>query len=354
MEQEQELVSVVIPVYKSEEYIHECIESLVHQTYSNLQIIFVLDGITDNSKAIIEKYKKNDSRIVILEKENTGAIDSRKQGLKIASGEYVFFVDSDDWIKLETIEEMLKIAREYNADVVKAGIIKKQTDNEIIMKITDNDITYLEKKDFRETIYKEVLTSYKHNSMVVQLIKTEKIDIESIKNELVLGEDLSFNIDLYGNIENMVLLSKCYYYYRFNQGSVTNKLDIITLNRHMDDIFKLTRKEIDKIQEWNITSSETIKEIYLYMLYRITLYAFNIFSVKSINKENIKIFLTNIIKNPLLNEIKANVLLKDIKKSKKIKRKIFMILVYKGNVSVIYNLGGRIYKLINILKKYSR
>lgn len=340
---EEILVSIIIPVYKAEKYIRDCIESLINQTYKNLELIFVIDGITDNSKQIIEKYKEKDDRIVIIEKENTGAIDSRKEGLKIAKGKYIIFVDSDDWIKTETIQEMLDIALKYNADLVKAGIIKKKDNIETNIKITEK-IEYITQKDFQKTIYKEILSSYKHNSMVMQLIKKNKINIDAIKEDFILGEDLNFNLDLYANIKDIVLLSKCYYYYRYNQESTTNKLDLNTLKKHLNDIFTLTDKEINLIKKWNIIDEKTIKDIYIYMLLRISMYSFKIFNLKDINKQDIKKYFEDIVNNKSLETIRKNITLEDISSIKN-KSKFFMKLIYKGNVKSIVFIGKCIYKI---------
>lgn len=349
---EKELISIIVPVYKAERYIKTCIESLIEQSYKNLEIIFVLDGITDNSKKIIEEYQKRDSRIVVLEKENTGAIDSRKAGVKIAKGQYVIFVDSDDWIRLETIEEMVEVIHQYQCDVVKAGIIRKEEENEIMLAVTKQD-QYITKADFTETIYKEILSSYKHNSMVVELIRKDKIPLEKIKKGLVLGEDLNFNIELYGKIESIVLLKKCYYYYRYNQESVTNNLNLQTLNKYMQDIFVLTQKELQQVKYWGITNDETIRDIYLYMLYRITTYSLHIFEIQDIENKTMKEFFQDIVNHSEMKKIKQMISPQDIVKLKSIS-KVFMKWIYEGNVNLLIFCGRKIHLVTKKLKNKLR
>ena len=100
-------ISVVIPVYGVEKYIRQCLESIINQTYKNLEIIVVNDGTKDNSMKIVEEYL-SDERIKIINKQNGGLSSARNRGMEEATGKYIFFVDSDDWIELNTIEILVK------------------------------------------------------------------------------------------------------------------------------------------------------------------------------------------------------------------------------------------------------
>lgn len=98
-----DLVSIIVPVYNAEKYLNKCLDSIVNQTYSNLEIILINDGSTDNSLSICNDYTNKDGRIIVIDKHNTGAADSRNEGLKKATGKYIMFVDSDDFIDLNII-----------------------------------------------------------------------------------------------------------------------------------------------------------------------------------------------------------------------------------------------------------
>lgn len=111
-------VSIVIPVYNVEEYLRECIDSVLRQTYSNLEIILVDDGSTDNSGTICEEYKKTDSRIKAIHRENGGLSAARNTGMEAATGEYIYFLDSDDYIVDVTIERLISTAQAEKADMV--------------------------------------------------------------------------------------------------------------------------------------------------------------------------------------------------------------------------------------------
>ena len=110
-----ELISVIIPIYNVEAYLDECIASVIAQTYSNLEIILVDDGSPDNCPQMCDEWAAKDSRIRVIHKENGGLSDARNAGIDIATGEYIAFVDSDDWIVPEMYEKMLAALKTENA-----------------------------------------------------------------------------------------------------------------------------------------------------------------------------------------------------------------------------------------------
>ena len=100
------MISVIVPIYNAEKYLDKCLLSIVNQTYSDIEIILINDGSTDSSIAICEKYKQNDDRIVIVNKDNEGLVRARKDGIRMARGEYITFVDADDWIDITLYENV--------------------------------------------------------------------------------------------------------------------------------------------------------------------------------------------------------------------------------------------------------
>lgn len=111
-------VTIIVPIFKAENYIDKCLQSLQNQTYKNIEYLLVDDGSPDNCPEICEAYAARDSRIKVIHHKNAGASKARENGLQQATGEFVTFVDPDDWIELNTIEEMLSVAEKYNADMV--------------------------------------------------------------------------------------------------------------------------------------------------------------------------------------------------------------------------------------------
>ena len=122
------MVSVIVPVYNVEPYLRKCLYSVLGQTYRDLEIIVVDDGSTDASRAICDEYKSSDSRIQVIHQINKGLSEARNNGIDIATGEYILFVDGDDWIELNTVECLLQACVENNADVSCCGHYKEFTD----------------------------------------------------------------------------------------------------------------------------------------------------------------------------------------------------------------------------------
>lgn len=127
----QDLISVIVPIYKVEAYLDECISSIVAQTHKNLEIILVDDGSPDNCGAICDAWAAKDSRIQVIHKENGGLSDARNAGIEIANGDYIAFVDSDDWIKPEMYETMLAALTRENADICACNILSCYADRQI-------------------------------------------------------------------------------------------------------------------------------------------------------------------------------------------------------------------------------
>lgn len=115
------LISVIVPIYKVERYLRKCVESILHQTYSNLEVILVDDGSPDGCGKICDEFAQADSRVKVIHKKNGGLSDARNAGIDIASGDFFSFIDSDDWIEPDAYEAMVKAAEKYDAKLVCAG-----------------------------------------------------------------------------------------------------------------------------------------------------------------------------------------------------------------------------------------
>lgn len=116
------LISVIVPIYNVEKYLTKCIESIINQTYENLEIILVDDGSPDNCPIICDEYAKRDSRVKVIHKKNGGLSDARNAGLDIATGEYIMFIDSDDFVEIDMMESMMNNMIDNNVDLVVCNI----------------------------------------------------------------------------------------------------------------------------------------------------------------------------------------------------------------------------------------
>ncbi|MEE1035337.1 MAG: glycosyltransferase family 2 protein [Agathobacter sp.] len=150
-----EKISVIVPVYNMENYLEKCLNSIVRQTYSDLEIIIIDDGSKDNSSIIYNKFKRQDSRILIIKKSNGGLSDARNFGIINSTGKYICFIDSDDYVEADYIEKMYNAIKKYNADICCCGkIIEKKgkkiyanVNSEFLVNSVDALKLYLQKKE---------------------------------------------------------------------------------------------------------------------------------------------------------------------------------------------------------------
>lgn len=219
MKVNNELISVIIPVYQVEKYLVRCLESVVNQTYKNLEIILVDDGSTDASGEICDEYAEKDDRIKVIHKENGGLSSARNAGLDIAQGEYIAFVDSDDWVTTDYVEYLYEILIRNDADFSMANMMRTTKNTGIAyVPFVGNEIV-LNRDDFLKRLFK-VETQENVQYACAKLYK--KTLFEKIRFPLGLtAEDVptTFQVAL---ISNKIAYSpKVVYNYYFNPESIT-------------------------------------------------------------------------------------------------------------------------------------
>ncbi|MBQ4105730.1 MAG: glycosyltransferase family 2 protein [Clostridia bacterium] len=143
----QPLISVIIAIYNPGKYLRACLDSIVGQTYKNLEIILVDDGSTDNSLEICREYAEKDSRVIVHHKENSGVSATRNQGIRLAHGDYFSFIDSDDWIEKDTYEYLMNLMTEHNVDVVTHEHYATYPNKEVAHKIPDTEYGLYNRKE---------------------------------------------------------------------------------------------------------------------------------------------------------------------------------------------------------------
>ena len=218
------LLSVIIPVYNLEKYIDKCLDSLLAQTYSNLEIIVVNDGSTDKSLSILIEYKKKDSRIQIIDKQNEGVSKARLDGMKRATGQYIGFVDGDDIVEKDMFELLMNNAIKYNADISHCGYSMDfpnghsdkyyGTDRIVIQNNKEGLKDLLEGKFIEPGLWNKI---YK-KSLIEDFIENKDMDY-SIKNL----EDLLVNYFLFKQSNLSIYEDKCKYHYTIRKGSAATK-----------------------------------------------------------------------------------------------------------------------------------
>lgn len=222
------LISVVIPVYNVEEYFDQCMQSVLSQTYKNLEIILVDDGSTDKSGEMCDTYAMQDKRVQVVHKENGGLVSARKAGVVLATGEYTSYIDSDDWVDIDMYENIVNVIYENNPDVVLFGSKKEyQERTELRKEYLAPGIYY---KEEYEEIVKQYIKECEYFYMPIvaqylwsKLFRTELIKEEQVKvcDEISLGEDcLSYACLLKANTVQVIDLQP--YHYRVRPSSIVH------------------------------------------------------------------------------------------------------------------------------------
>jgi glycosyltransferase involved in cell wall biosynthesis len=212
-------ISIIVPIYNTEKYLHKCIDSILVQSFRNFELILVDDGSTDESGSICDKYAKKDSRIIVVHKDNSGVSNARNAGLDITKGKFIGFVDSDDWIHKDMYKIMYDAICRYNAGIAecrKAKAIDDNIEDEPLSDIEHNILTNLQASE-------NLFAAEKNNSVVVwnKLYKKNIFDNLRFKKGVVHEDNFFTYIALYKAIK-IVNINCALYYHRKTENSITN------------------------------------------------------------------------------------------------------------------------------------
>ncbi len=212
-----DLVSVIVPIYKVEKYLGKCVDSIINQTYKNLEIILVDDGSPDNSGKICDEYAKKDNRIKVIHKENGGLSSARNAGLDVATGEFIAFVDSDDRIHLDFVEKLYRAIKEENADIASCYVESFiENKNKIERRVYVNKKIVVEGKG--EFKYYYHLGKKSSNVVWNKLYKRHIFETLRFINGRVY-EDRAIYLHLLAQSEKMVFIPEVLYTYTVRSGS---------------------------------------------------------------------------------------------------------------------------------------
>lgn len=235
------LLSIIVPVYNSEKYLKKCVESILNQSYKKLELILVNDGSTDSSQAICNYFLSVDQRRVkVIHKENEGPSLARKVGLEYANGEYVTFVDSDDYIQKNMYEKMLSIAIDQNADIIQCGYSRVKEDGELIEK---HEMNYEVVKGQYECSLFYAKQKNVTNYLINKVYRKPLFDNVEFKN-LFAGEDAFVLAQVFLKTLKVITIPDVYYFYVMSEESLcrspfTNKkLDTVKAGIYIYEIYK--------------------------------------------------------------------------------------------------------------------
>lgn len=217
------LVSIIVPVYNTEKYLHRCIDSILGQSYRNLEVILVDDGSYDNSKIICAKYAVIDKRIKVICQENAGVSIARNTGLDVAEGKYICFVDSDDYIDSELIYDNLKLLNDTNADIVCFNRMDVYGNNKL-----EKVLSYSSKLNTLDII-KGIYLGTLSGNVTDKMFKTLVTKDARFPGYLKSAEDIHMMTSILKNANKIIGNDKCYYYYdRTNEQSITHTQKVDT------------------------------------------------------------------------------------------------------------------------------
>ena len=304
-------ISIIVPVYNVEKYLRKCVDSILNQTFKDFELILVDDGSTDSSGKICDEYNLKDNRIKVIHKENGGLSSARNAGLDIAQGEYIGFVDSDDWIELDMYEELYKICKENDADVGIVGINyggasekKKSKKIEIYSnKLILDDLVYNKGKEitwpawnklwlkkvigesrFKEgRIYEDGLFLYSLSSKIKKVAKIDyeaynyRMDNESITRSKISKKQVDFlynTLDIYKFlplpykeemfIRDLIRYTEYILLEMIKQKNI-NKDIIKEIKKFYNDNFKMVKKEnkLSGFLKWKLFVLSKYPKIYI-------------------------------------------------------------------------------------------
>lgn len=213
-------ISIIIPVYNVEKYLRQCLDSLIGQTLKDIEIICVNDGSKDNSLEILREYKNKDSRIVIIDQINQGVSVARNNALKIAKGEYIGFVDSDDWVDADFFEKLYYSAIKNDCDIAVGGIAWNFASGELDFV----DLQFKKSKIFNKTPDKYKITRVAKAAYIWNKIYKKEL-FEKLKLEFEPGicyEDMMFSHIILHESEKLVTVPNTFYHYRSNPLSLVH------------------------------------------------------------------------------------------------------------------------------------
>ncbi len=233
-------ISIIIPVYNGEKYLDRCINSILSQSYKNFEALFLDDGSKDKSLKILKKYEKFDSRIKVYHHDNVGVAKTRNEGIKRATGEYITFLDNDDYLDKDFLKNYLEKCQNYDFIV---GGYKRVSNNKILL---------------RKTLKNNKFSKYENVAPWGKLIKRKFL----LKNNIEffsypIGEDIIFNMKMFSKTNNYKVINNCDYNWFFNDESVSN-----TKQQHFNDnILKLfeemNKYSGDELSDYFITRYKT-------------------------------------------------------------------------------------------------
>ena len=271
-------ISVIVPIYNVDIYLHQCVDSIINQSLREIEIILVNDGSTDHSLHICEYFRKLDNRIVLINKENnSGLVAARKTGLQYASGKFVMYVDADDWIDKKYIENIYSEALHYNVDAVFPSHIREFLGNQKIISnkiesgVYDNKrlkVSVLPRMISFNQFFSHGITSYSWGKL---FLRTHLIEFQmNIPDDIVMGEDAALVFTLLPTLDSIYISDIAGYYYRQRPGSIVKVVENYdTEAKKLSSLFQYLAINLSKYYPKYNINTQLLDYVYALALMRI-------------------------------------------------------------------------------------
>ena len=265
-------VSIIVPVYNAEKYLHRCIDSILRQTLTDIEVILVDDGSFDSSGKICEEYARKDSRLQVIHQKNAGVAVARNTGLDIASGEYIAFVDSDDYIEPNMYQSMMQVANQYDCDVVLCDCVKEHG-NQTEVYTHDIRAGYYTEKQLEEEYYSHLLmmenVEYPATISNCLLLWKSTLNIPEMRYKpgIRYSEDLLFGAQLMLQAKSFYYMKgETYYHYVMNPLSASHTFVIDKWDDYKE-LYKCIKEKFFKCTTYDF--SEQIDKVLLFFIYNV-------------------------------------------------------------------------------------
>lgn len=246
----EELVSIIVPVYNSAKYIKKNIESILKQQYKNLEIIYIDDGSVDESYDILNKYANLDERIKLIKQNNHGVSFARNVGLNAAQGEFIVFIDSDDFIEECYVKALLQCIKKEHADIVCCTYMLHRPDKDVSFGKTEKQYIWNQKEGLEHLITGNLIEPGVCAKMFVRSIL---LDI-SFKTDVKYNEDYLFNLQVFANAQKIIYYDSAQYHYVLHENSATTSAPLLKSAQDM-----VLVSEIASSMKWDKKIEDALK-----------------------------------------------------------------------------------------------
>lgn len=337
-------ISIIIPIYNGEKYIERCLKSIINQDYEELEIILINDGSTDKSIDILKKFKNIDNRIKVIDKENTGVSDTRNRGIEEATGDYIMFIDVDDYLEENMIKKIINTINKKDIDLIKFNYNittsdgKKEKGNEDYEEYKEKNLDKQNIEHFIDNILLGKVNAY----VWTLVIKREIIGNIRFNKEIGMMEDLLFYINILSKTNNLYIMNDRLYNYFINTESVCNSPKYYY--RNFCDMLKVYDLIINELKNQKQLNENRKKILTFAIIMGIESIFYRVCSDKKIDNEILdKMIKDNKLEELLKNDIGENYI--------PFQRKISINLIQKKNKLLLITFNKFRYKVSKIKKK---